>query len=118
MPKIITTITKQSSEPWIILKEGMSSDIFSEEERNNIILPYIEYVRSLPGIISDETLSTVENNTFTSILSFDTIEHTTAAYNKLFGAQLDAIVVAKNDLLKQKMTSSNLRYNVQKNIEQ
>lgn len=118
MPRIITTITKQPSDPWIILKEGMTSDIFSEEEINNIILPYVEYVRSLLGIITPETLSTIENDTFTSTLSFDTIENTSLAYSKLFGTELDPIVVAKNNLLKQKMTSANLVYDVQKSIEQ
>ena len=117
MPKIITVITKNESDPWVLLNQEVSATVFTQEERDTIIAPYVEYTRALPGIQVNQITGVFQDNTFTSTLVFDTAENTSNAYQKLFGTNLDPVVVAKNSLFKNKMQNLGISYSVQVAIE-
>lgn len=113
MAQIIVTITKQESDPWILLKKEIVNDIFSQEEINNITKPYIEYIKTLQGYDYSQSFIDIVGNTATTHMFFDTLENASNAFVKLYPDNeqtLEQVVKNKNTLIKQKMQEAGVQY--------
>lgn len=108
--KIKITTTKQASDPWVSLNKDIVANHFSQEEIANVILPFIQYTTSLPGYVPQESSSSINGNVQTTYMAFDSPDHLMEAKNKLFGSDLDQVVVAKNELLKSKQEELGVEY--------
>jgi hypothetical protein len=99
MPKIVNkVIRKNSSDEWLIAAQPYIG--FTEDEITNILEPYSVYMNALPGFQSVE--KSVDGNVLTVTRSFDTIENLQNAVKKLFGPNVDPIVKAKNEFIRNK----------------
>lgn len=112
MAKIIVTVTKRESDPWILLKKDMVNQIFTQDEIDLIIRPYINYVKSLPGYLYDQSSVTINGNTAVSEMVFDTNENLESAYPNLFGIDVNEIVKNKNLLVRAKVLAAGAQYQV------
>lgn len=113
MARILITITKQNDDPWILIKRDLIQDIFSQEEIDNTIKPYFQYIKALPGYIYEQSSVEITGNTSVSTMVFDTIENAANAYVKLYPANeqtLEQVVKNKNQLIKQKMQEAGVHY--------
>jgi hypothetical protein len=114
MPKIVTTITKKPTDPWILIT---TPEMFTTSEMDNIMWPYIYYVKDLPGFIPGLKTNNIYDNVFVNEIHFDTENNLNNAFSKLFGANLDERVVRKNALLKQKTSEAGVEYTIKNSIE-
>lgn len=115
MSKIITEIVKQENDPWILIEKNIidAGQIFTQEEFDTVIRPFLAFVRELPGYdyFSQETV--IEGNQATITMVFDTIADMLTAKDRLFSANTtDIEVINKNLLLRNKMQSANVTYNI------
>lgn len=113
MARILITITKQNDDPWILLKRDLTQAVFSQEEIDNVIAPYYQYIKALPGYNYEQSSVEITGNTSVSTIVFDTIENAANAYLKLYPSDeqtLDQVVKNKNQLIKQKMQEAGVHY--------
>lgn len=105
MPKIVKTIVNTNtggSKPWIL--DSQQQDYFTQEEINDIIIPYTEYMKNLPGAISIE-VEEVDTTLLIVKLEYDTEEN---LQNALAEQKENNIVKRRNDLYKSKMNQLGL----------
>lgn len=108
MPKIVKTIVntnQNGTKPWIL--DDQRQDYFTQEEINDIIIPYEEYMKNLPGAISIE-IKEVDNSSLVVKLEYDTEENLQNALAMQGGNTINSVVKLRNDLYKSKMEELNL----------
>jgi hypothetical protein len=112
MPKITVTLTKANSDPWIISSKDLLQN-FTEEERLQILKPYMDYVMALPGYSYEQSLSEtyIDGDTSVTTICFDTEANMLSAKELLFGSNLDPVVQSRNNFIKDKIQSANVVYN-------
>lgn len=116
--RLITTFTKQNdADPWILLAKAYVPQVFSEQEIAEVVLPFIEYSKSLPGMIPDSFTLDVAGNVATMARDFDT-EQAAAIYQHTLGpGSANPLVIAKNQLLKSKFEALNVPlYTIQSSL--
>jgi hypothetical protein len=114
MPKIVTTITKKPNDPWILITRP---EVFTAAEMEDVITPYLYYVRSLPGFMTGLKTNSITDNVFVNEIYFDTEENARNAKELLFGENLDDRIVRKNALMKRKILAKSVTYRVENTIE-
>jgi hypothetical protein len=100
MPKIVKRIVNTNlngNKPWIL--DSQQQDYFTQEEIDDIIIPYTEYMKNLPGALSID-IKEVNNTLLTIELEYDTEEN---LQNAVAMQKENAIVKRRNDLYKSKM---------------
>lgn len=112
MAKIIVTVTKRENDPWILLKKDIVNQVFTQDEIDLIIRPYIDYLKSMPGYLYDQSSVTINGNTAISEIVFDTNENLESAYPNLFGVDANEIVKNKNLLVRAKVLATGAEYQV------
>lgn len=101
---------KNEDDPWILLKQDLVSSLFTQEEIDTYIVPFAVYLRSLPGYILEEASNVIEGNVSTTTIPFDTYENMLNGKEKLFGDNLDPVVVNKNQFFREKLQEANISY--------
>jgi hypothetical protein len=109
MSKIITTLHKNVDEPWILLTKDTLQP-FSPQELHDVVDPYTEYVKKLPGVQFDKFTTVINDTSAILTMVFDTPENMYIAKDKLFGTNLDKVVVNKNELIRSKVFAENVFY--------
>ena len=120
MPKIITNITKQENDPWILIERTIleQGELFTQEEMNSTIIPFLDFVKNLPGYDYPARQFIINGNQATITMTFDTSDDMMSAKAKLFGPSVtDAVVLNKNALLKSKIESAGANYSVSVTLE-
>ena len=105
MPKIVKRIVNTNlngTKPWIL--DSQQQDYFTQEEIDDIIIPYTEYMKNLPGAISID-IEEVNNALLVVKLEYDTEEN---LQNALAEQKENSIVKRRNDLYKSKMNELGL----------
>ena len=105
MPKIVKRIVNTNlngTKPWIL--DSQQQDYFTQEEIDDIIIPYTEYMKNLPGAISID-IEEVNNALLVVKLEYDTEEN---LQNALAEQKENYIVKRRNDLYKSKMNELGL----------
>ena len=110
MSKIIITITKKDNDPWILFKSGIASSVFSQQEINDVVKPFFDFLKSIPGYDYDSSGTTIDGNTSRTEMVFDTKENMMNAFSKLFGPDVENVVKNKNELLASRIAESNATY--------
>lgn len=120
MPKIITNITKRENDPWILIEKNIleQGQIFTQEEINSTILPFLVFLRNLPGYDHSAQGTVINGNQATITMTFDTSADMISAKAKLFGPSVtDTVVINKNALLKSKIENAGVNYSVSVTLE-
>ena len=109
MARIITKITKRPSDPWIMLSDA---SIFTADELTNVINPYFDYVKTLPGLVIQSPLPApfLYDDTAESSMIFDTQENAISASEALFFNPTNPAVLAKNALMRKKTEDAGAVY--------
>jgi hypothetical protein len=108
--KIVVTTTKRENDPWIRLDKDNILSHFSVEQVREVFVPYFRYADSMPGYLPQQSTWITEGNTQKSIISFDSNENMLAAKDKLFGDNLEEVVIAKNNLRIAKQQELDVQY--------
>lgn len=104
MATVKTTLTKQSTDPWILLTDAT---LFTQEEMDNVVTPYTNFVKSLTG---NQGLTTdINGDTAVFTWTYDTMENAATARQEMTDIT-NTIVSAKNFLLHSKLQSANAIY--------
>lgn len=111
MPKIIVTLTKANSDPWIVSSKDLLTN-FIEEERLQKLKPYMDYVLALPGYSYEQSLAEtyIDGDTSVTAICFDTEANMLSAKELLFGSNLDPVIQTRNSFIRDKMQSANITY--------
>lgn len=117
MAKIVVTIKKKPGDPWVLTHPSMEStwpQYFTQQEIDEIIKPYNEYLRNMPGYIAADSSFTIEGDTATSVGMFSIPQLAAGAFGILRStANEDSpIVLARNKLVKDKMNELGISYEV------
>ena len=106
--KLILTVTKPyDTSPWILAAEEYHS-LYTQEELDNIVKPYLEFIRTYTGLISRDVI--VLNDVCIRYETvFSTREHLDNYNNSL---QSNAFQTLRNS----KLAALNLSYTTAKNI--
>lgn len=74
--------------------------IYTEQDQDTVLKPYLDFVNSLPGFVSltIDRESNDANIMYKEIL-FDTCEHAISAARRLYGVGREPIVKARDDLV-------------------
>jgi hypothetical protein len=107
MLTITRTLSKRSNDPWITTS---NTSIFTQQEMDSVITPYLNFLNSLPGFQANNYTETFLNDTYTTIMCFDADENGLDVVNLLFGNSSNPQVVNKNNLINQKMKTSGVVY--------
>jgi len=102
MSKMVKTIINTSpngTKPWIL--DSQRQEYFTQEEINNIIIPYTEYVKNLPGALSIDVQEV--DNTLVVKQEFDTQENLNNAAVAQAKDTQNSIVKLRNELYENKM---------------
>lgn len=105
MPKIVKRIVNTNlngNKPWIL--DSQQQDYFTQEEIYDIIIPYTDYMKNLPGALSID-IKEVNNTLLTIELEYDTEEN---LQNAVAVQKENVIVKRRNDLYKSKMNELGL----------
>lgn len=83
MAKLITVLTKKPEEEWLLInKESIDVSKFTQSEIDNILWPYHDYIRALPGVDTTNFKVVTEGDVTTSTMHFDTVENAQNADRK------------------------------------
>lgn len=104
MPKITRTLYKKNTEPWIVTTADYIDVYFSQEEKENIILPYNNMVNQANGYIQDSFTQTFEGDTYTWSREYDTMENLQNAMIQMSDGN-NSIVSVRNEKLKEVMNN-------------
>jgi hypothetical protein len=111
MAKLITVITKQNIyDEWIATGPDNTKEHFSQEEIDNVLNPFYEYARNLPGIMPDKYKVYTENRDMTVVREFDTRANAENALVKLSRYSDEPIVIARNALVQQRTKDLGVLY--------
>lgn len=102
MPKLVKTIINNNPggvKPWIDTNEYL--DHFTQQQIDEVITPYTDYVQNLPGFVS-VTAEEVGGNLVIKH-DFDTTENMIFAQSVLGGPNANSIVVTRNTLFTEKL---------------
>lgn len=102
MPKLVKTIINNNIggvKPWIGVNEY--PDHFTQQQIDEIITPYTDYVQNLPGFVT-VTIREVNGNLEIKH-EFDTTENMMYAQSVLGGPNANSIVVLRNNLFTEKL---------------
>jgi hypothetical protein len=112
MPKIVITLTKANADPWIISSKDSLQD-FTEEEKLQVLKPYFDYLKALPGYSYEQSLAEtyVDGDTSVTTICFDTEANMLSAKELLFGNNVNSVVQNRNTFMKNKVQSANVVYN-------
>jgi hypothetical protein len=105
MPKIVKRIVNTNlngNKPWIL--DSQQQDYFTQEEINDIIIPYKQYMKNLPGALSID-IEEVDSTLLVVKLEYDTEEN---LQNAVAVQKENVIVKRRNDLYKSKMNELGL----------
>jgi len=83
MAKLVTILTKNVWEDWNAVDLIQKTDDFTQIEYDKIVVPYLNYVKALPGINWEETQFIKSDTQLVTIRYFDTVENAQAAETKL-----------------------------------
>jgi len=89
MAKLVTILTKNVWEDWKGVDIYEKNDDYTQIEYDKIVVPYLNYAKSLPGIDWQKTQIIKGDTQLVTIRYFDTIEHAQLAEEKL-GLNSDA----------------------------
>ena len=111
MAKLITRMTKRPGDQWILMSD---TSLFTEDEIANIITPYFDYVKSLPGIKiqTPPPAPVMYDDTLEGTLQFETEADALNARELLFFKPTDPAVLNKNALMRQKMQTAGAVYSL------
>lgn len=111
MPALQTIITKEPQMIWIKTPDlAHIESLFTPEEIAEVVLPYRDYVRSLPGFISD-TVTEMNETTMKIVIEFDTLENVNNARRLFTPPFAPGSIQEKNFLLLQaKKAEHNVKY--------
>ena len=111
--KIITN-TNASSNSWI--DPADHNTVFTTDELTNVINPYENFIKTLPGFISVGT--EISGNTCTQTMVFDTPDNANSAFKQQYSSNkgdINPIVAARNLLYKNKFSSLGISHSGQLN---
>lgn len=107
---ISNIVVKNESDPWITIEKDTLKETFTQEEIDTIIVPFFNFLWALPGYVeSINTTSASENKKITNLV-FDSYENMMSAINVLYGPNANPVVVAKNNLLNEKIQQAGAVY--------
>jgi hypothetical protein len=99
------TLTKKETDPWITL--NTIDDNFTQNEKDTIITPFLQFESTLEGLHSGYPTYVTEGDTHTITYVFDTIENLTSSRN----AHLDNdICKVKNELFSNALKAKGITY--------
>lgn len=108
--RMVIKNVKKEGDPWVSLNRDLIRDYLTEQEIQDVITPYFLFVHNLPGSLHEENTSVIDGNTQTATLNFDSYANLQNAKSKLFGPDMNPVVIAKNALLKSKMDALGVTY--------
>lgn len=118
MTKLISVVTKKIWDPWIhpVMNETsdgyIPNEYFTQEEIDNVLMPFLNYVRTQVGFDPNSVVKNISGNESVTIREFDTLDHAKLAAINIggIGPNPDPVVVARNELLRQKTEAANVTY--------
>ena len=111
MAKLVVITRKQLWEDWIISPPDYGvTPPFTQEEYDTIIVPYANYIRSLPGINFDAIDVRKNETTLSVIRLFDTLENAQHAEVELCSAPTNMAVLKMMKLMRDKQEAAGYRY--------
>lgn len=111
MPKLIITTKKQNVyDEWIDAGPEGSSNFFTQEEITNVLNPYYEYVRNLPGHDLSKYKTYVNDMETALVREFDTVQNAQNALFKLSKYTDEPIVIARNNLVQERTKEHGVVY--------
>jgi hypothetical protein len=102
MPKLVKTIVNNNPggvKPWIDTNEYL--DYFTQQQIDEVITPYTDFVHNLPGFVS-VTVEEINGNLVIKH-EFDTTDNMRSAQSVLGGPNANSIVVLRNNLFTEKL---------------
>lgn len=113
MPKLKVTIQKRTEDPWVLnMNQPISTVYFTEQEINDILLPYWQSVQQLTGLLS--IIEEKTDDVRLVIYDFDTMENLIASKEATSNTDLGR---ARTQLMQQVMTRNNFQpYVVQSEV--
>jgi hypothetical protein len=115
--KFVTEIEKSNSQIWVTIHEN-SYHLFTQQEVDEIIVPYKQFVQTLDGLLIEEnSWEFLNENKLKLTTVFDSKEN---ALNGILKMSKDSdvdIVISKNLLLKNKYEELEINYTVKKYLE-
>ena len=110
-------MTKRPEDKWVMLSD---TSIFTQDEMTNIVNPYFEYVRSLPGIKIQTPPPTpvLYDDTAEGTMLFETEADALGARDALYFNPTDPAVLNKNALMRQKTQAAGAVYSFNIIIEE
>lgn len=110
MAKLIAITKKQLWEDWILSTEDSEKASFTQQEIDTIFVPYINYVKSLPGIKADLIDIRKSNGEMAIIREFDTQEHAENAAAELITNPTNMAVLKMLKLMRDKQAQYGYSY--------
>jgi hypothetical protein len=98
--------------PWVISQAPYAENFCTQDEMNNIIIPYRNYVNTITGIQSS-SVTEISNTELKIVYTFDTLENTYLALSLM--RQSDSnnkISYDRQQLIVQKRLDSNVKHNI------
>ena len=113
MVELIINMQKENEGiPWVISQSPYAENFCTEDEINNIIIPYRNYVATITGMQSSSVTET-SNTELKIVYTFDTLENTYLALSLL--RQSDSnnkISYDRQQLMMQKRLDKNVKHNI------
>lgn len=116
MPTITVTLKKSAGDSWVLASRDHAAEHYTQEEIDNTLIPFLEYIKTLPGYDWANTTSVFseDNNTLTTTHNFDTIENAIDADLKMFTPEEGTISYTRNQLVQSRIKSSGFNYTFSK----
>lgn len=113
MVELIINMQKEDEGiPWVISQAPYAENFCTQDEMNNIIIPYRNYVNTITGIQSS-SVTEISNTELKIVYTFDTLENTYLALSLM--RQSDSnnkISYDRQQLIVQKRLDSNVKHNI------
>ena len=111
MAKLIAVLRKHTWEDWNIADwPNNPLSVFTQEEYDKIVVPYLSYMRSLPGLAVDDIQYIKDGNEHVTIRTFDTVENAKIAQAALTYETAPQVVRSMTILLKAKQQERGYDY--------